>query len=137
MKVGLLVLTVWALLGSSPLPVTDKPATNKPVDQKLLLRGLSVYHASYCGTCHTLTAAHTKGTFGPPHDHLLRRIQKHFADGSYKGTAQTAEAYLRESILDPGAYLEPDYAGSRYRMPAFTNLNPEDLDALIALLAQP
>lgn len=130
MKV-ILVLTVWALLGSSPLPATN---TNR---QALVARGLTVYRASYCGTCHTLTAAHTHGTFGPPHDHLLRRVRQHFADGSYRGAAKTAEAYLRESILDPGAYLEPAYAGSRYRMPAFTNLSPEDLGALVALLEQP
>ena len=129
MKVFLVILTTWALLGSSPAPLT---AANPK-----LARGLEVYKASYCGTCHTLSAAHTHGTFGPPHDHLLETVQKHFADGSYEGSAKTIEAYLRESILDPEAYLEPAYAESRYRMPAFTNLSPEDIDALIVLLAQP
>ena len=129
MKVAFIVLATWALLGSSPSPLTAS-------DSKLL-RGLEVYRESYCGTCHILSTAHTHGTFGPPHDHLLATVERRFADGSYQGSAETVAAYLRESILDPEAYLVPAYAGSRYRMPAFTDLSPEDIDALIALLEQP
>lgn len=100
-------------------------------------RGLEVYRASLCGTCHTLSAAGIRGTFGPSHDGLVGTVQRRFADGSYRGGATTVEAYLRESIVAPASYLVPEYAGSRFLMPAFTDLSPEELDALISLLASP
>lgn len=108
-----------------------------PSADALLARGLGVYRAASCGVCHTLEAADTHGAFGPPHDGLAGTIQQRFADGSYTGSARDVRAYLRESLLSPDAYLVPEYAGSRYLMPAATNLNPEDLEALISLLASP
>ena len=128
-KVAFIMLVTFALLGSSLAPAPQ------PTDA--LEAGLKVYHAAYCGTCHTLAAAGTRGRFGPSHDHLAAVIQARFADGSYTGQAQNVAEYLRESLLDPQAFLDPAYAGSRYQMPAFTNLSPGDKDALIVLLEQP
>jgi len=121
------------LLGANP----PYPTTQSENDKDMLARGLEVYHASYCGSCHTLTVANTQGQFGPSHDHLREIVRKRLEDGSYKGKATTVAAYLRESILEPDAYLAPEYAGSRYRMPAFTDLSNEELDALTALLDEP
>lgn len=116
---------LFVLLGSSPPPADE------------LVRGLEVYSANYCGVCHTLSAAHTLGQFGPSHDGLRATIEARFKDGSYGGKATDVAAYLRESILEPEAYLDPAFAGSRYRMPAFTDLSSEDLEALVGLLEQP
>lgn len=127
-KPALITLGVLALLGSSPAPSKANDA---------LLRGLEVYRASYCGTCHTLSAAGTRGRFGPSHDHLSATVRARLENGSYSGGARTVADYLRESILEPEAYLSPAYAGSRYQMPAFTDLSPKDIDALVLLLKQP
>lgn len=89
------------------------------------------------GVCHTFRVADTHGAFGPPHDGLGVTVRRRFADGSYTGAARDVRAYLRESLLAPDAYLVPEYAGSRYLMPAATDLSPADLDALITLLASP
>ena len=126
------LLTLGFLLGANPSHLTQLEN-----DKDALVRGLEVYHASYCGSCHALTVANTQGQFGPSHDHLQEIVRKRLADGSYKGKAKTVAAYLRESILEPDAYLAPEYAGSRYRMPAFTDLSDEELDVLTALLDQP
>ena len=110
---------------------------SSPPAADALTRGLEVYSQNYCGTCHTLSAAHTLGQFGPSHDGLRATIEARLKDGSYGGQAKDVTAYLRESILEPEAYLVPEFAASRYRMPAFTDLSSQDLEALIALLGQP
>ena len=112
-------------------------AAPPPSAETLLRRGLELYRSLSCGVCHTFRVADTHGTFGPPHDGLGVTVRRHLVDGSYTGAARDVRAYLRESILEPAAYLAPEYAGSRYLMPAVTNLSPADLDALISLLASP
>jgi len=54
-----------------------------------------------CGACHTFTPAGTQGTVGPSLDHLK-------ADAAKAG--QPLEAYVRQSIEDPNAYVTPGYA---------------------------
>lgn len=119
------------------LVVLSPPALAAPPAQEdaVLARGREVYRASSCGVCHTFRATDTHGAFGPPHDGLAGTVRRRFADGSYTGAAKDVRAYLRESLLAPDAYLVPEYAGSRYLMPAATNLSSEDLEALISLLA--
>jgi hypothetical protein len=46
----------------------------------------------------------------------------------------SVEEYLRESILDPGAYLVPGYQDSMPRGLG-RDLSPTDLEALVAYLA--
>ena len=58
----------------------------------------------------------------------------------YKGTARTPEDYIRESIVNPSAYVVPGptfSAGGQSIMPAIygTMLKPEDIDQLVAYLA--
>jgi mono/diheme cytochrome c family protein len=79
----------------------------------LVERGLELYLANSCGVCHTSSKANTKGGFGPSHDGLsviaLARIQ----DPNYTGKATTAEAYVRESLLEPEVYLTPPYGATK------------------------
>ena len=58
----------------------------------------------------------------------------------YTGTAKTPEDYIRESILNPSAYVVPGptfAAAGQSIMPAIyqTMLKPEDIDHLVAYLA--
>ena len=57
----------------------------------------------------------------------------------YKGSARTTQDYIRESIVDPHAYIVPGQtfaAGGRSIMPPFgTVLKPEEIDELVAYLA--
>jgi hypothetical protein len=46
----------------------------------------------------------------------------------------TAEDYLRQSVLDPGAYVVPGYPDSMPRGLG-RDLSPTDLDALVTYLA--
>ena len=97
--------------------------------------GLEVYHAAYCGTCHALRSAGTTGMFGPPHDAVGVIAGARIQDPHYHGAATTAEAYIRESIVAPNAYLVPGYGLTSHHMPAYTALNKNDLDALVTMLS--
>jgi mono/diheme cytochrome c family protein len=102
--------------------------------QSLPKTGQEVYAQYYCGMCHQLDAAGTKGTFGPTHNAMRNIASERIQDLNYRGAAVTIEAYLRESILQPEAYIVPGYVATPHRMPAYTQLSDHELDALVLLL---
>lgn len=107
-----------------------------PDQEPPAITGLDVYRAQYCGVCHTLDAAEAKGPFGPTHNGMAATAVRRLEDPAYTGSAATAEEYIRESIIDPTAYLVPDYALGRYRMGAYTMLSEAELDALVEFLLE-
>jgi mono/diheme cytochrome c family protein len=114
---------------------SDASATT--ADAALLEAGLTVYRAQYCGVCHTLDAAETRGTFGPTHNGMGEIAITRLADSTYQGKATTAAEYIHESIVDPQAYTVPGFAATSHRMPVYAHLDEATLDALVAfLLAQ-
>lgn len=132
---GLLILLVLSACApnqsSAPTP-TGTPA----VDTALIERGIAVYRANYCGTCHTLEAANTRGIFGPDHNHAGTVAETRLQEPGYQGAATNAEEYLRESILEPERYLVSGFAGSIHKMPTYSHLETEDIDAMVYLLLQ-
>lgn len=96
--------------------------------------GLAVYREQYCGTCHAFAFAGTAGMFGPSHDRMRAVAEERLRDPAYAGAATTVEAYLRESLTDPGIYRVPGYERTRFLMPAYTQLSDAQLDALVRLL---
>lgn len=79
-----------------------------------------------CGACHTFTPAGSSGTIGPNLDHLKEAAAK---------AGQSLEAYVRQSIEDPNAYIVPGYskpsvmAGS-----CCTQLSPSQINTLVQYL---
>lgn len=106
-----------------------------PADPAVIARGVEVYRANYCGTCHTLTIANTRGTFGPIHDDAGLAAARHLAAPGYSGAATTPAEYIRESLLDPGVFYTPGYESTNHHMPVFSHLPPADIDALVSMLA--
>ena len=108
-----------ALLAAACAP--EAPATD-PVG-----RGRQVYDRYGCATCHESGLGNLFHPVGPPLDHI----------GTVAGTRRAgvaAEDYLRQSILDPGAYVVPGYPDSMTRGLG-DRLSKEDLDALVLYLA--
>ncbi len=112
------------------------PAQQVAFDEELYQRGIAVYLEAYCGSCHALTAAETWGNFGPAHDGVATIAEERLADPNYDGSATTPEEYLRESILQPQQYFVPTYASSPHRMPAYTHLPEEEIEAMVYMLLQ-
>jgi cytochrome c oxidase subunit 2 len=98
--------------------------TNATKPQKL--SGLAVFAAQGCGSCHTLSAAKSSGVTGPDLDYLAAYAKR---------AGKPLDAFVRESILAPGAYIEPGCANTM--PPNFKELiQPKQLDALVAYLVK-
>lgn len=115
------------------MPATEPVGSSLRV-QEAIARGITVYKAQFCGICHRFARAGTSGMFGPAHDGFAKVAAQRITDSTYVGDASTAADYIRESIVDPKAYLVPGYGSSRHHMPPYVDLPAEDLEALVQLL---
>ncbi len=127
------------LPGDEPAAVQSDTGTgpcDTASDTALVAAGLTVYREQYCGYCHVLDTAGSAGAFGPTHNGMCTIAARRIRDASFSGSASTAEDYILESIVDPLAYIVPGYERTRFRMPAYTNIGEEELNALVTLLMQ-
>ncbi len=96
----------------------ETPAT-EPV-----ARGRQLYRSMGCANCHEPNLIGQR--LGPALEHI----------GTASATRRpglSADEYIRQSILDPGAYVVPGYQDSMPR-DLGRDLSPTDLDALVAYL---
>ncbi len=112
-------LLICACIALPLVSACVEPPATEPI-----ARGRQVYRALDCGRCHQI--AGEGSTIGPELTHV----------GTVAGTREPgvgAEAYLRESIVSPSAYLVPGYPDV---MPhGFQlGLSQADLDALVTYL---
>lgn len=96
----------------------EPPATDP------IARGRQVYRQLGCGSCHEPNLFGQR--LGPPLDHIDTVAET-------RRPGMSAADYLKESILDPGAYLVPGYQDSMPRGIG-RDLTPTDLEALVAYL---
>lgn len=67
-----------------------------------------LFAQSGCVACHSVSRE-TKGMLGPSLAGLVPRSTETVNDLAYTGSAETVEAYIRESILQPQVYVVPGY----------------------------
>lgn len=113
-----------------------EPTTAPLADSASITAGLKVYKEQYCGICHKLDVAGTGGIFGPEQNHIGATAETRIKNPSYRGHAGTAADYLRESILEPGAYFVEGYEQSAHQMPPYTHLSDAQVEALVQMLLQ-
>ena len=88
--------------------------------------GKAVFTENGCGGCHTFEPAGTKAEVGPSLDELSAQA---------RGADQPLEEFVRESIVEPDAYVEQGF--SKELMPeTYDQLPDEQLDALVQYLVQ-
>lgn len=126
--------TLETLQQLSSQGVQTQPTEAIVIDEALYQRGVTVYLNQYCGTCHQLSAANTRGTFGPAHNAMGIHAEQRIQHENYNGTATDAESYIRESILDPQIYVAPGYETTNHHMPPYGHLPPEDIEAMVYML---
>jgi cytochrome c oxidase subunit 2 len=97
----------------------QKNAANGPPGQA----GQAVFASNGCASCHTLKAANATGKVGPDLDKLPAYA---------KQAGKPLEDFIRESIVDPNAYVQPGFP--KNLMPSFSTLPKAQLDALVAYL---
>ncbi len=96
--------------------------------------GLQVYKDQFCGICHQLGAAGTGGSFGPTHEGLGSTALSRVSEQGYGGAATNAKEYIRESIVDPKAFIVPGYGITSHPMPAYDFLSEDQILALVQML---
>ena len=95
------------VVGTLPKAAKGNPAAGK-----------RLFIANGCGACHTFKAAGTTGTIGPDLDKVLKGKDA---------------AFVKTSIVDPGAYVEKGYPNA---MPGTygSQLNSKQIADLVAFL---
>ncbi len=89
--------------------------------------GEQIFTAAGCAGCHTFGPAGSNGTIGPDLDDLKAAATKYAKD-------QTPEEYVRESIVQPDAFLVPGFGNA---MPSFEGrLTDKQIQALTDYLLQ-
>jgi cytochrome c oxidase subunit 2 len=87
--------------------------------------GAAVFGNQGCGGCHEFTPANAQGRTGPNLDELPE---------SARVAGTPLEEYVRESIVEPSAYLHPGYADLMPK--TFAELPEDQLDALVQYLVE-
>jgi len=88
--------------------------------------GKAVFTNNGCGACHTLTGAGTTGKVGPDLDKLAAyATQAH----------QPLASFIRTSIVDPNAYVQPGYPKNVMPQTFGQSLSKQQLNALVTYLA--
>jgi cytochrome c551/c552 len=124
-------------------PATTAPATTAPQTAKTATtttaatttapaaanaaQGKPVFAANGCGSCHTFKPAGSTGTIGPDLDTTP-------AKDATKDNMPLA-AFIRESIVDPNAYISPGYQKGVMPESFGTSLSKIQLAQLVAFVA--
>src|ERR671931_1381972 len=87
--------------------------------------GKALFASNGCVSCHTYKPAGSKATVGPDLDKLA----------TYAKTAKKPlPAFVRESIVNPNAYVQPGFPPNV--MPSFASLSKTQVDALVSFLTK-
>ena len=87
--------------------------------------GAAVYEANGCGSCHEFAPAGSSGTTGPSLDELAAVADE---------AGQEPDAFVEESIIDPGAVVAKGYPDGTMPANYGETLTPEEITALTTYL---
>jgi nitric oxide reductase subunit C len=125
--------------GTAPTTAVAGPEKPSAPSNDPVARGQTLFNAptAGCFACHSTAAG--VNLAGPTLAGIGTRAEATLKDAAYKGAAKDAAGYIRESIVNPHAYLVPGAtygAGGRSFMPDQYDktLKPEQVDELVAYL---
>ncbi|HXH96983.1 MAG TPA: cytochrome c oxidase subunit II [Gaiellaceae bacterium] len=87
--------------------------------------GKTVFADNGCAACHTLAAAGATGKVGPDLDKLSTYAQQ---------AGQPLESFVRQSIVDPNAYVQPGFPKNVMPQTFGSSLSKSQLDSLVQFL---
>ena len=108
--------------GQVALPPTPTPAPAETPEE----RGLAVFQSQGCGGCHTIEGV-SSGTVGP-------NLSKIGAVAATRVPGQSAEEYIRTSILNPNAYVVEGFPPNVMPQTFGQTIPQEELDDLVKYL---
>jgi cytochrome c oxidase subunit 2 len=104
-----------------------------PSPKERLEMGYDSYQAQGCVGCHELDTIGAIASTGPTNNKMASIAAQRIKEASYTGNATNAAQYIRESIIEPAAYLVEDYPNV---MPPYGTLPAEELELLVEMLLQ-
>ena len=121
MAIRTIALIVFALLvvGLASLRGSVQTAAAKG-DAK---RGADLFGKLPCASCHDLSRPWPGGDVCPNLGNIATEAARIVRLREYRGKAKDAAGYIRESILDPNAYIVP---GASYRTADGQSVMPKD-----------
>ena len=94
-----------------------------PAEKGDARRGAELFGKLPCASCHDITRPWPGGAVCPNLGNIATEAARIVRLPEYRGKAQNAAGYIRESILDPNAYIVP---GPNYRTPDGQSVMPKD-----------
>jgi mono/diheme cytochrome c family protein len=88
--------------------------------------GRAVFASNSCATCHTFAPANATGTIGPD-------LDKAPAEDA-KAAKMPLAAFIKESIIDPDAYIAKGYSKGVMPTTFKSSLSPTELADLVAFI---
>jgi cytochrome c oxidase subunit 2 len=88
--------------------------------------GKALFTNNACDTCHTFKPAGSTAKIGPDLDKLAQEAQR---------AGQPLQQFIRQSIVDPTAYVEPGFPNGIMPQSFGSSLSKSQLDALVAYLS--
>jgi mono/diheme cytochrome c family protein len=126
--------TVTVTVSASSAPATTTaaaPTTTSPPKTTTAAAtsaaGKAVFVSAGCGACHTFKAAGTSATIGPDLDTA--------PEADAKKTNTALAAFVRESIVNPEAYIAPGFPKNVMPKTFGTSLSKAQLDSLVSFVA--
>ena len=86
-------------------------------------RGAELFGKLPCASCHDITRPWPGGDVCPNLGNIATEAARIVRLPEYRGKAKDAAGYIRESIVDPNAYIVP---GANYRTPDGQSVMPKD-----------
>jgi len=140
-----LITAMWrtTLLALALVALTVQPNSSMaaaPAAKGDAARGEKLFSTLPCVSCHDITKPWPGGDICPNLGNVATEAARIVRAADYHGRGKDAAGYLRESIVDPNAFLVP---GENYRQPDGQSVMPKDfartlspsaLDDLVAFL---
>jgi mono/diheme cytochrome c family protein len=119
--------------GTTPVAQPVGTALDTSLPQGNVDNGQKLFASQGCAACHSLQP--DVKIVGPSLAGIATRANERIKASDYKGQATTGEQYLRESIVQPSAYVVPTYPdGVMPKDFGTAKLSAQDLADLIAFL---
>jgi cytochrome c oxidase subunit 2 len=123
---GAAAFATWLKAAKADAAKAKQQATANP--------GLAVFNTSGCAGCHTFTPAKATGKVGPSLDDLAQSYQEAKAAGTTK--AGNLAAFIKESIVDPNAFIAKGFAPNVMPKGFGSKLSAKQIDDLVGYLAK-
>ena len=128
----LIGMTLISFILSQAVPAD--PVTANLGEQAAANPGFAVFTNAGCGGCHTFTPAKSNGTTGPSLNDVTQDFTAAKAAGKTKAT--DLAGFIRESIINPNAYVAKGFAPGIMPQSFGSSLSKKQLDDLVGYLAK-